>query len=283
MRRGVDLEFQQRGCDARNLLHSIIRNDRFSIVESTVLVKAFSLIESLAGDGGSATLAELATITGQAKPTTHRVLRSLMSMGYIERSAEGEYRLTSKLRQFALGSADRDLAAVAQPVLRRLRAETGETVNLGVLRRNSVMYLTVIESSHALRRVAGDMTEGDPVFTTALGRAIASQLPAEAMDRLLRSASIPKRTPRTVTDPRELRKIVTQARRDGYAIERDQTDLGVTCFGAPVFRRGAVVAAISISAPSARADGSEPAWIKAVRNAAQAVGRKLDKAERAIA
>jgi DNA-binding IclR family transcriptional regulator len=247
------------------------------------LVKAFSLIESLASDGGSATLAELATATRQAKPTTHRVLRSLMSMGYVEQSAEGEYRLTSKLRQFALGSADRDLAAVAHPVLQRLRQETGETVNLGVLRQNSVMYLTVIESSHALRRVVGDMTDGDPVFTTALGRAIAAQLPAEAVDRLLRAASIPKRTPRTVTDPPKLRAILAQAKRDGYVIERDQTDLGVTCFGAPVFRGGAVVAAISISAPSARADGSESAWIKAVRNAAQAVGRKLDKAERAIA
>jgi len=252
-------------------------------VESTVLVKAFSLIELLAGDGGSATLAKLATVTGQAKPTTHRVLRSLMSMGYVEQSAEGEYRLTSKLRQFALGSSDRDLASVAHPVLQRLRQETGETVNLGVLRQNSVMYLTVIESSHALRRVVGDMTDGDPVFTTALGRAIASQLPPETVDRLLRSASIPKRTVRTVTDPRKLRDILVQAKRDGYVIERDQTDLGVTCFGAPVFRGGAVVAAISISAPSARADGSESAWIKALRNAAQSIGRKLDKAERAIA
>jgi DNA-binding IclR family transcriptional regulator len=252
-------------------------------VESTVLVKAFSLIETLASVGGSATLAELALATGQAKPTTHRVLRALMAMGYAEQSAEGEYRLTSKLRQLALGSADRDLAAVAQPVLQRLREETGETVNLGVLRQGAVTYLTVIESSHALRRVAGDLTEGDPVFTTALGRAIASQLPAESIERLLRTSSIPKRTPRTVTDMQKLRTILAQAKRDGHVIERDQTDLGVTCFGAPVFRGGAVVAAISISAPSARADGSESDWIKALRNAAQTIGRKLDKGERAIA
>ena len=248
-----------------------------------MLVKAFSLIESLARDGGGATLAELALATGQAKPTTHRVLRSLMSMGYVEQSAEGEYRLTDKLRQFALGSSDRELASVAHPILRRLREETGETVNLGVLRRNIVMYLTVIESDHALRRVAGDMTEGDPVLTTALGRAIASQLPTEAIDRLLRSAPVPKRTPRTVTEPRKLRTILARAKRDGYVIERDQTDVGVTCFGAPIFRGGTVVAAISISAPSARANGSESAWIQAVRNAAHAVGKKLDKAERAIA
>ena len=111
-------------------------------MESTVLVKAFSLIESLASAGGEGTLAELALATGQAKPTTHRILRSLIAMGYAEQSDDdGTYRLTSKLRQLALGSADRDLAAVAQAALQRLRDETGETVNLGVLRQNHVVYV----------------------------------------------------------------------------------------------------------------------------------------------
>ncbi|MGB7158826.1 MAG: IclR family transcriptional regulator [Tepidisphaeraceae bacterium] len=252
-------------------------------MESTVLVKAFSLIETLASVGGESTLAELAIATGQAKPTTHRVLRSLLAMGYIAQSESGEYRLTSKLRQLALGSADRDLAALAQPILERLREQTGETVNLGVLRHHSVVYLSVIESNHALRRVAA-VSEGDPLFTTALGRAIAAQLPPPAIERLLRSSSLlPKRTPRTVTDPQELRAILAQAKRDGYVIERDQTDLGVTCLGAPVFRRGEVAAAVSISAPSARAEGYEPGWVKHLTAAASALSRKLDESERAIA
>jgi len=253
-------------------------------MESTVLVKAFALIESLAGAGGTASLAELAAVTAQAKPTTHRVLRALAALGYVEQSTDdGEYRLTSKLRQLALGSADRDLAAVAQPILQRLRDQTGETVNLGVLREGGISYLTVIESSHALRRVTGELSTGDPVLTTALGRAIASQLAPTARERLMRGPTIPKCTPHTVTDPSKLRAILAEAHRDGYAVERDQTDLGVTCFGAPIFRGGSVVAAVSISAPSARAGGSERDWIKFLRDAAGAIGRKLDKRERAIA
>jgi DNA-binding IclR family transcriptional regulator len=253
-------------------------------MESTVLVKAFALIEALAGSGGSASLAELAGVTAQAKPTTHRVLRALAAMGYVEQSTDdAEYRLTSKLRHLALGSADRDLAAAAQPILQRLRDQTGETVNLGVLRQGGISYLTVIESGHALRRVTGELSTGDPVFTTALGRAIASQLAPASRERLMRGAAIPKCTRHTVTDPSRLRAILAQARRDGYAVERDQTDVGVTCFGAPVFRGGAVVGAVSISAPSARAVGSERQWIKLLCDAAEAIGRKLDKRERAIA
>ncbi len=252
-----------------------------------MLVKAFSLIETLASSGGgSATLSSLARTTRQARPTTHRVLRSLLTMGYVEQLTDGEYRLTSKLGRLARGGADEDLVVLAQPVLQRLRDQTGETVNLGVLRGHSIAYLAVIESNHALRRV-GAMTQDDPVFTTALGRAIASRLPPESVDRLLRSTPIPKRTPRTVTDPQKLRAILAAARRDGYVIERDQTDLGVTCFGAPVFHggevAGEVVGAISVSAPSARAAGAEARWIKALRAAAHGLGRELDKSERAIA
>jgi DNA-binding IclR family transcriptional regulator len=86
-----------------------------------------------------------------------------------------------------------------------------------------------------------------------------------------------------VTDPSKLRAILAEAHRDGYAIERDQTELGRHVFWRPIFRGGSVVAAVSISAPSARAGGSERDWIKFLRDAAGAIGRKLDKRERAIA
>ena len=265
------------------MLHFGSRNGRFTIVESSVLVKAFALVEALANAGGAGSLAELAAATGQAKPTAHRVVRSLVTLGYVEQLDSGSYRLTERLRQLTFGQDERELAAVAQPVLRQLQKRTGETVNLGVMRQNHIAYLTVIESNHPLRRVA-DAGIGDPLLTTALGRAIVSSLPDEAAERLLGSrVAIERRTPKTVTDPRELRKVVAQARRDGYAIERDQTDLGVTCFGAPVLRGGRVVGAISISAPSARAAGAEEAWIDVLLSATRALSRQLNRRRRAIA
>jgi DNA-binding IclR family transcriptional regulator len=258
----------------------------FRIMESTVLVKAFALLEALAGTNGGSTLGEIAAATRQTKPTVHRILRSLAAMGYVDHVEGGRYRTTDKLRQLGLQGSDRTLVALAGPTLQSLRERTGETVNLGVLRNNRIAYLLTLESTHALRRVADSDTGaagGDPLFTTALGRAIAAHLPVAERDRLLGTVPVERRTPRTVTDPAALRTILEQARRDGYAVEHDQTDVGVTCCGAPVFAGTAVVAAISISAPSARAEGREGAWIRWLREAAAELSRSATGRERASA
>ena len=258
----------------------------FRIMESTVLVKAFALLEALAGTGTAATLGEIAGATRQTKPTTHRILRSLAAMGYVDHVDGGRYRITDKLRQLGLQRSDRSLVALARPALESLRERTGETVNLGVLRNNRVAYLVTLESTHALRRVADFDTGaagGDPLFTTALGRAIAAHLPVAERNRLLHAVPVERRTPRTVTDRVALRTILEQARRDGYAVERDQTDVGVTCCGAPVFAGKSVVAAISISAPSARAEGYERAWVRWLRAAAAELSRSVTGRERASA
>lgn len=249
-------------------------------MESTVLVKAFSLIESLAN--GAVGLAELATAAGVTKPTAHRILQSLVSLQYVEALGDGKYRLTRKLRQLSMGLDERSLTSIVTPSLQSLRETTGETVNLGVLRANRIVYLAVLESAHPLRRV-GSMNEDDPVFTTALGRAIASQLSPEPLERLLRAAQPEKRTPKTVTSVEQIRQVLTDARQEGFAIERDQTDVGVTCMAAPVFDRGDVVAAISISAPSARAVGAEEKWLRALRRVAAEATRRLEERTRVTA
>ena len=63
---------------------------------------------------------------------------------------------------------------------------------------------------------------------------------------MLRTEIFSPPTPKTVVDPAKLREILDQAKRDGYAIERNQTDLGVTCVAVPVYWQQEVIAAISV-------------------------------------
>src|SRR4051812_27022323 len=123
-------------------------------MESTVLVKSFALLEALADCQSPIGLAELAALTQNTKPTVHRVLQSLASLGYVAATGGGTYQLTGKLRQLSLGPTDRWLATHGESILRKLHEETGETTNLGILRHHRIVYVNVIESRHALRRVA---------------------------------------------------------------------------------------------------------------------------------
>lgn len=250
------------------------------IMESSVLVKAFSVLEALANHEGAAGLGEIVVTTRYTKPSVHRVLQSLIALGYVAAVGGGSYQLTGKLRQLSLGPTDRWLASLGEPVLRKLQAQTGETTNLAVLRHNRILYVSILESEHALRRVAR-VQEADPVLCTALGRSIAAHLSEKSIDLLVRTQTVERRTPKTIIDPRKLRQMLGAIRRQGYAIERDETDLGVTCIGAPVFWRGEVAAAISISAPSARMDAqSERGWREALMKAARSLEQLLTEREK---
>ena len=248
-------------------------------MESSILIKSFSVLEALANLGQPIGLAELAVMTGLSKPTAHRVLRSLIALGYVAAVGGGAYQLTGKLRQLSLGPTDRWLATIGDPVLHALRKQTGETINLAVLRYNRILYVSILESEQALRRVPR-VQEADPVLCTALGRAIAAYLPENAVKLLLDTQVVERRTPKTIVNPKSLRQLLVDVKTNGYSIERDETDLGVTCIGVPVFWRKEVVAAISISAPSARIDAqSEKRWRDLLQKSAKHLEKLLAERE----
>lgn len=249
-------------------------------MESNVLVKAFHLLESLAETADGRGLAELAGRVGLPKPTAHRLLATLSGLGYARRSGPGRYRLGEKVFELACGGGAGRLAEAGGPVARKLHARTGETVNLGVLRGERVVYLLVLESRHPLRRVVAPQ-ESDPFHCTALGRALAAHLEPERLERLLAEAKFERRTPFTLLDRARLRRILRRVRQRGYAVERDETDVGVLCVGAPILAAGRAVAALSVSAPSARIDGKRMrVLVRAVRTAALELGAALGERSR---
>lgn len=221
-------------------------------MDQSVIVKTFALLEALADGGGWMGLGELAQAVGLAKPTAHRTLKQLVALGYAQRADTGRYRLGPRVRELAQPGRQAALVERAEPVLRRLRDLTGETVNLAVLRQDGVVYLRMIESSHALRWV-GEPSRADPFHSTALGRAIVAHLDAARRTLLLRGR-LEKTTPQTVTDPKAIAAILTETRRRGWAHERDQSVLGGECFAVPLFENGHPTAGVSVSAPSARID-----------------------------
>lgn len=247
------------------------------MVESSVLTKVFGLLEATAGHADGRPLAELAAEVSLAKPTAHRILKTLVALGYMERLDGGVYRQTGHLKRLVSADDDRRLVKLADRPLKELWEATGETVNLGVLRLGRVAYLTVLESRQSLRRsVVPGMT--DPFASTALGRAIAAHLPDDRVNYLLKTTPLEKRTPHTVVAAAALKKLFAAARERGYAIEENETDLGVMCVGAPIFDRSGVAAAVSVSAPIARAGGEREKWVRLVRQTADRITARLKDA-----
>lgn len=222
-------------------------------MESTVLVKAFAILETLAARREPMSLAELTEALSLNKPTIHRILQDLIALDYAKRVSGGVYVLTNKLQRLSQDETSSRLIEIGEELLNELHEFTNETTNLGVLQQNKISYLLVLESPHPLRRVVGAGTM-DPFYSTALGRAIVSHLPETQWPRLMRGAKLRPQTNNTIVDKEVLIDTLRTNLKQGYADEWEENDLGVMCVAVPVLVEKKPVAAISLTVPLARMD-----------------------------
>ena len=220
-----------------------------------VVARTLDVLEVLAAHR-PLTLTELSRQAGATKGATFRILANLQERGYVERDpATGRYRLGLKLVQLGAHAArGLDLRTVARPILEDLQAECGETVNLAVPASDGVIYIDVVERAHGLR-MSAEIGRRDPYHATALGKAIAAHWPEfeTQLEALVAHAPLVKRTPKTIVEPRALRRDLEEARARGYAIEDEESEIGVRAAAAPVADHGgAVIAAVSVAGPTSR-------------------------------
>lgn len=214
-----------------------------------VIDKTFSILEALARTGRPLTLAEVAEESRLPKPTVYRILKSVRDLGYVEQAGRGgAYELAARLATLREYGRDEAVRAKALPLMQRLHAAFDETVNLGLLEGLYVRYAHVLETTQPLRWIVKPGAR-DAFHTTALGRAIVAHLPEEQQARLVTKAgaSRPARGRRQARAALERELAATRAR--GYALEEEETVVGVACVAVPLIALGEPLAAVSVSVP----------------------------------
>ena len=238
---------------------------------------ALSILETL-GTVHSLGVTELARKLGLGKSSVYRLLATLVRCGYVEKTPQTDrYQLTYRL--FAVGSpaADRfGLREAAHPVMERLAAETGETVNLGMLDGARVVNLHKVESRHMLR-MHMEVGGGVPAHATALGKVLLAALEPSNLTQRLGGQRLTRLTRRTIGDRATLRRMLARVREQGFALDDEECSLGLRCVAAPILdHRGAVVAALSISGPIQRlSHATLTGMAEDTRAAALEVSRRL--------
>lgn len=213
------------------------------------LQRAFDLLEGLADAGGEASLSELATTTGLPMPTIHRLIRTLVTLGYVRQHPNRRYALGSRL--IRLGeNAGRQFGTWARPLLAELVDEVGETANLAVLEHDEVVYVAQAPSRHSMRMFTEVGRRLLP-HGTGVGKAMLSQMAPDDVRALLRRTGMPAYTPNTFQDPEVLLRHLTEIAARGYALDESEQELGVRCVAVPV-RGTPCLAAISVSGPEGR-------------------------------
>lgn len=218
------------------------------------LDRAVSVLELLGESDSPLGLADVCERMGLHKSTAHRALMVLERCGLIERTPENRFRLGLKLYELGSRAVEQiDLRARVHPWFRRLSAQVGETVHLGVLQKTSVVYLDKIEPVNRRVWLASRIGTSNPAYCTAMGKAMLAFLPEEAASALIGRIRFIRLTPRTLITSEALLRSLDRVRRRGYAIDDEEVESGVRCVGAPILSEsGYPMAAVSVSGPTSR-------------------------------
>jgi IclR family acetate operon transcriptional repressor len=229
------------------------------------LDRAFLILDIIADAGGEAKLTEIAGIAGLNVSTCHHLISTLHNWGYVARGINSRsYVLGSRILYLSAACLRQvDLPRRAQSFVDRLNDQTREAVQLAIMQDTNLVNVLHREARHAVRVDAGRGGNSNAAHATATGKAILAWLPPTELDRIVADKGLTAFTPHTITDLETLKEDLRLTRRNGFAIDREEFQLGVICLGAAIRdHAGAVVGSISVSSPVFRAT---PAYIDQIK------------------
>ena len=250
------------------------RNSGGRIIQS--VNRAVDILEALAASSDGLSLTEIAGGTGLNVSTCHHLLATLTERNFVGRKANTrKYVLGSRLGDLAESRLKQfDLVDAAMPELHRLNHVTQESVHLATIQGTELIILARLESKQAIRVGLDNLvTRSAAAHATAAGKAILAWLPEAEMVRVIGHGGFVRYTDATVATVTDLVEQLRLARRNGFAVENEEFEPGVSGVAAAVRdQNGAVVGSVGVAIPVMRTGGEH---FEAVKRAVRDCGRKL--------
>ncbi|HCX00572.1 MULTISPECIES: DNA-binding transcriptional regulator KdgR [Pantoea] len=227
-------------------------NDKQPDAVSSVM-KVFGILQAL-GEERDHGITELAQRVMMSKSTVYRFLQTMKALGYVTQEGESEkYSLTLKL--FELGAKalqNVDLIRSADVQMRELSRLTKETIHLGALEEDSIVYIHKIDSLYNLRMYSR-IGRRNPLHTTAIGKVLLAWRDRAEVNDILKEVEFKRSTANTIVTREALIDVLDQVKAQGFGEDNEEQEEGLRCIAVPVFDRfGVVIAGLSISFPTIR-------------------------------
>jgi DNA-binding IclR family transcriptional regulator len=235
-------------------MHNPLRSvdDRTSGVQS--VERAIAILKAFSQKRAEIGVTELSQQLDLHKSTTSRLLSSLHKEGLVEENPiTRKYRLGMVLATLGgLVLQHLDVTQAARPLMLALAETTQETVILAVRDRAETVNVAQVPSPQTVKHMEWVGQRG-PLHCTATGKVLLAYSPVADQEAIIYAKELPRYTPNTMTDPDRLCQDLAQVREQGYAVGREELEIGLNAVAAPVCDHSRdVVAAISVSGPAFR-------------------------------
>ncbi|GAA4719496.1 IclR family transcriptional regulator [Brevibacillus fulvus] len=248
-----------------------------SIVQS--LERALTLLNTLSEYPEGMQITRLAEQVGLSKSTTHRLLSTLLHMNYVIKDEESDkYKLGYQLIYLSRNILDSlDIRGIAKPFLQKLSQDVNETIHLCLEDNGEVMYIDKIESNQTIRMYSRIGSRA-PLYCTGVGKVLLAGMDSPTYERAVSQMDFVAKTAKTITAKEQLAEEIARVRKQGYALDNMENEVGIRCIAGPIVDvQGKVVASFSISGPSNRItmERIDDELIKKIRETSTEISRQL--------
>lgn len=207
----------------------------------------------LIGERSSLRLTDASQYLGVASSTAHRLLAMLQYRGFVQQNLTSRaYEAGPSLDRIAFSVLRRlDVRERARPVIEKLSEQVGETVHLGRLEGQHVHFIDAVESSRAVR-VGSRLGRSMPAHCTSTGKAILAELSEAQLLALYPAEGLEQMTPRSIASREVLLQVLREAKRQGYAVSREESEEGVSSLAVALGASVWPFMALNVSAPTNR-------------------------------
>jgi IclR family acetate operon transcriptional repressor len=216
---------------------------------SDMISRLFQVIEFLAASDDWVSLRTMARELHITPTAAFRILNPLKELGYVrQHSQDSKYQLTLKIAGVSAQVLEKvQLRQIAHPFLQQLTSVTNETTHLAVLDDREFIYIDKVDNSQAVR-MRSRVGQRGLLHCTAVGKAMLAQVSPPELSQILGSIVFHPRTNHTITDPIQFQEQLAEIRRQGYAVDDEENEIGIRCIGSPIFdHAGRLAGALSIS------------------------------------
>jgi IclR family acetate operon transcriptional repressor len=214
------------------------------------------LLEEVSRAGVPVTPADLVEALGLPKPTVHRLFKTAEDEGFLQRDIDGRaFGPGPRLRRLSVNTlSSQRLRTVRLSILNSVVEKMGETCNIAVPDRETMIYLDRIETKWPLR-IQLPVGTHVPFHCTASGKMYLSSLNPRYLDRYLASRDLEEHTGKTITDSAKLKAELATTRKRGYSTDDEEFMEGMVAVAVPIFDdQGRLVSTLSAHAPLQRND-----------------------------
>lgn len=216
----------------------------------------------LLGERQEIRVKDVAEYLGIAASSAHRLLSTLQHYQYVTQDEQGSlYRPGAKMpKVHPEGLAVDELCRVSQPVMVALRDLVHESVSLSIRMGGEIQFVGGVDSTYTLRaspRVGSRI----PAYATAGGKVQLAGLEPGEIEEMY-SAKLRPLTQMTITDREELQAVLSEVKRSGFCVSREQSSKGISAVAVPLpDEEGQVLAGLAVIAPEQRLDHELVPWM----------------------